>query len=611
MELLHVALAVLFVPLGIAGLLMIVAPLRRSGRAAGVLSVLGSLFALAGSLYLFAALFGASGSELDRLTTTWLPHARLGAGRLASPIELGVLLDGISVSMLVVVCFVACMVQIFSLGYMSHEPPADFGRYFTWQSLFLFAMNTLVIAPNLLQLFLGWELVGLASYLLIGFYFRKPSAARAAVKAFWMTKLADMGLIAGLIVLFRETGTFDWTVTTPAATVVTFLLFIAVMGKSAQFPLHVWLPDAMEGPTPVSALLHAATMVAAGVFLIVRADPLFAQAAFTREFMLYIGAFTALFAACIAVVQSDIKKVLAYSTCSQLGYMVAALGAGSQVAGFFHLTTHAFFKALLFLAAGSLIHAVHSNELRQMGGLFSKMKLTSICFIVGALALAGIPGLSGFFSKDLILEVVLARGAYVPLAALLVAAFLTAFYMGRVVLLALFGAPSEAAGHAHESGVSMTLPLVLLSVLALGSGYAGAQLSGLYAEPVHFHLSTIGIVATGLALTGIAVSFWMFGPAKGGAAVQAAFAPLGRVARSGAVDQLYLLGYRRGLRGLAAGAAWFDRYMIDGAINAAAYGTLELGGRLRRLQNGDVQTYLYVVAMAAVLFALAGLVGVG
>ncbi|MBI4818633.1 MAG: NADH-quinone oxidoreductase subunit L [Deltaproteobacteria bacterium] len=598
----------LLLPLAIALFLMVVAPIRRAGKPAGALSVAGALVSLGASLVLFAQALG--NHELGRQTMRWLPHSALEAGGHAkSIIEVGIHLDGLSVSMLVVVCFVAACVQIFSLGYMAHEPPADFGRYFTWQSLFLFAMNTLVIAPNLLQFFLGWELVGLASYLLIGFYYKKPSAARAALKAFWTTKFADMGLVAGLILLFLDTGSFEWTVTAPRANWVAGLLFIAVMGKSAQFPLHIWLPDAMEGPTPVSALLHAATMVAAGVFLVVRADPLYQQAPDAREIMAYIGGFTALFAACIAVVQNDIKKVLAYSTCSQLGYMVCALGAGSQIGGFFHLTTHAFFKAMLFLAAGGLIHAVHSNDIRHMGGLAKKMTLTSATFILGALALAGVPGLAGYFSKDFILEQVEHQHFYVPLAALLIAAFLTAFYMGRVVFIALFGEPSEHARHAHESGISMTLPLVMLAVPAAVSGYFVTTLTGLYAEPQALHfVSTIGGVASALALSGIGLSYFMFGAPKGGAGLRAAFAPLGRIAASGAVDRFWLMAYRKGLNTVAHAIGWFDRYIVDGLVNVVGYMTLSLGARLRPLQTGNIQDYLYAIVAAAALMGLYGAV---
>ena len=604
------ALFATFLPLATSLLLVVVPWLRRSGKPAGWLSVFSAGLALLASLKLFVDQLGAGAATLDRVTAQWLPHNALGTGPLSrAVIEVGVQLDGISVPMLVVVCLVAFCVQVFSLGYMADEPDHDFGRYFTWQSLFLFAMNTLVIAPNLLQVFLGWELVGLASYLLIGYYWKKPSAARAALKAFWVTKFADMGLIGGLIVLFLNAGSFEWTVTTAAAGTVTLLLFIAVMGKSAQFPLHIWLPDAMEGPTPVSALLHAATMVAAGVYLVVRCWPLFAQpaSANTLTFMAYVGSFTALFAAIVAVVQNDIKKVLAYSTCSQLGYMVAALGAGSQVGGFFHLTTHAFFKALLFLAAGGLIHAVHSNDIRQMGGLWGKQRWTSLAFIVGALALAGFPGLAGFFSKDLILEEVLDKGLWAPFGALLLAAFLTAFYMGRVMMVALFGeAKSEAAKHAHESPASMLVPLGILAALAVVAGYFGATLSGLYGEAAHFHLSAAGLAATAVGLAGLGLAYWMFGAAQGGQALARAFAPIGRVAASGSVDAFFTWGYRRVLENISAFVAWFDRYVVDGLINVVAYGTLELGEDLKPLQTGKVQDYVYAIVAAMVAMGLYG-----
>lgn len=600
------ALIATFLPLGTALLLVLVSPLRRTGLVAGLISVASALATLTSAIMLLVPRLQGTAAPFKE-TLRWLPHSSLDAvAHARGAIELGLQVDGISSTMLVVVAVVATCVQIFSLGYMAEEPKADFGRYFTWQSLFLFAMNSLVLAPNLLQLFLGWELVGLVSYLLIGYWWKKPSAARAALKAFWITKFADMGLVGGLIVLFLSTGTFDWGVTTAAAGTITLLLFIAVMGKSAQFPLHIWLPDAMEGPTPVSALLHAATMVAAGVFLVVRAFPLFEQAHSTLTFMTYIGSFTALFAAVVAVVQTDIKKVLAYSTCSQLGYMVAALGVGSQVGGFFHLTTHAFFKALLFLSAGSFIHAVHSNELSHMGGLWSKMKVTSSAFILGALALAGFPGLAGFFSKDLILEHVLEHGQYAPLAALLTAAFLTAFYMGRVVFVAIFGKPSEHAHHAHESGPSMLIPLVVLMVPSAVAGYFGATLSGLYGAPAHFHLSAIGVVATALGLAGIGMAYWMFGAPQGGKALQDAFAPLGRLARSGAVNGFFAWSYRSVMTKVAEGIGWFDRYVIDGAMNGIAYGTLEAGARLRPLQTGRVQDYVYVVVAAMIALGLYG-----
>lgn len=592
----------LFLPLIIAAVLVAIGPLRRTGMPAAFISVAGALFNLTAAVALFNHWLGDV--EAVRHVVPWLVHGAKDGTSTA--IELGLHLDGVSVSMFLVVAVVAAMVQVFSLGYMHDEPKAGIGRYFTWQSLFLFSMNSLVLAPNLLQLFLGWELVGLCSYLLIGFWYKKPSAAKAALKAFWVTKFADMGLLLGLIVLFVSTGTFDWTVTTVAATTVTLLFFFAVMGKSAQFPMHIWLPNAMEGPTPVSALLHAATMVAAGVFLVVRAWPLFGQAPDTLTVMLWVGAFTAVFAAVIAVVQTDIKRVLAFSTCSQLGYMVAGLGAGGQVAGYFHLTTHAFFKALLFLAAGGLIHAVHSNEIKHMGGLLKKMPITGWTFIIGALALAGFPGFSGFFSKDLVLEQLVHAGAWIPLAFLLVGAFLTAFYMGRVVFIALLGEPSEHAAHAHESGPTMTLPLLILAVPALAAGYFGGDLAAMYGGTYAFHVSPVGITATVLGVAGIGLSWVMFGPKQGAQGLRTAFAPVGTLARSGLIDTAWAKGYGVVLMSMGRAIAWFDRYVIDALMNLIGYVFLAAGDRLRKVQTGNVQHYVYAVAVGLLLVGAYG-----
>ena len=586
----------LFTPLGMAALIGLIPPLRRTGRPAAFLSVAAALVALAGAVVI---LLGGAAALNPGVHAAW---GWLSAGPATA---IGIHLDGTSAWMLLVVTLVATCVQIYSLGYLHDEPPAALGRYFTYQSLFLFAMNTLVLAPNLLQAFLGWELVGLVSYLLIGFYFRKPSAAKAAVKAFWVTKFADLGFLIGLVTLYAKTGGFEWTAVTPAAGFVTLMLFVAVMGKSAQFPLHIWLPDAMEGPTPVSALLHAATMVAAGVFLIVRAEPLFAQAPMTREIMAYVGGFTALFAACIAVVQTDIKKVLAYSTCSQLGYMVTALGSGDTFAGYFHLSTHAFFKALLFLAAGSLIHAVNSNELKDMGGLFKKMPFSGTVFIVGAVALAGVPPFAGFFSKDLILEAVYHHKLYIPLAALAIAAFLTAFYMTRTVMMALFGTPSHAAEHAHEPGVDMKLPLAVLAILAVVAGFGGGWLGGLTGHEYAFHFTPVGGGGTAIGLLGIATGYWMFGPSLGGAGVKRGFAPVGEFIRFGLMDRLSTVGYGVMLA-LAALVAWFDRYVIDGLMNWLGWLFLAGGRRLRTVQTGNVQDYVYAVALGIVVLGAWG-----
>jgi NADH-quinone oxidoreductase subunit L len=461
----------------------------------------------------------------------------------------------------------------------------------------------------MLQLFAGWELVGLTSYLLIGFYFQKPSAAKASVKAIWVTKFADIGLLLGLICLFAVTGGFEWTATLSKgwATAITLLMFLAVVGKSAQFPLHIWLPNAMEGPTPVSALLHAATMVAAGVYLVVRADPLFAQAPTTQLVMAWIGGFTALFAAVIATVQTDIKRVLAYSTCSQLGYMVCALGAGASMAGYFHLTTHAFFKALLFLAAGSMIHAVHSNEMSAMGGLGRRMKATSTVFIVGALALAGIPGFAGFFSKDLILEAVHEAGMFVPWLMLIAAAFLTAFYMGRAVFLSIFGPFSPTSEGAHESGFSMTGPLWLLAAGAVGIGYFGSDFAALAGGTYHFHLGMSGILGTTCALIGLLLSWLIYGSHRLSPQAFRFVAPIAWLARSGLVDRFFEFAYRRGALVLADAVGFFDRYVIDGVMNWIGWSTITSGRWLRRIQTGNVRDYVYAVVAGAVVIVFWGL----
>ena len=590
------ALIALFLPLGTAALLGLAVPLRKTGVPAAVISIISAFIALGSALALLAT--GDALKTPTRAVVGWLTAGNATA--------VGLQIDGTSAWMLVVVTLVAACVQLYSLEYLHDEPAPALGRYFTYQSMFLFAMNTLVLAPNLMQAFLGWELVGLCSYLLIGFYFRKPSAARAAVKAFWITKFADLGFLIGLVTLYTKTGAFEWTAVTPVAGFVTLMLFFAVMGKSAQFPLHIWLPDAMEGPTPVSALLHAATMVAAGVFLIVRCEPLFAQAEMTREVMAWVGAFTALFAACVAVVQTDIKKVLAYSTCSQLGYMVASLGAGDTFAGYFHLSTHAFFKALLFLGAGSLIHAVHSNELKDMGGLMKKMPFTGAIFITGSLALAGIPPFAGFFSKDLILEALEHHHLYVPLGALAIAAFLTAFYMGRTVLLALFGTPSHAAEHAHEPGLPMKLPLAILAVLAASSGFFGGYLAELTGHEYHFEFTPVGGAGTALGLAGFITAVWMFGKAQGGVAIKRAFTPVGVFIRFGLMDRLGRVAYGVMLAGGAI-IAWFDRYVIDGVMNWSGYVLLVGSQRLRAVQTGNVQDYVYAVALGLVVLSAWGI----
>lgn len=590
------AIVATFAPAIAALLLLVVFPLRHKGAPAAWICLLGSVVSLGAALKLLVDRLGGAGDT--RFTTPWI----MENGRAMA--EMGVLIDGVSLPMLVIVGVVALCVQLFSVAYMHDEEPRAFGRYFTLHALFLFSMNVVVIAPNLLQLFAGWELVGLTSYLLIGFYFAKPSAAKAAVKAFWMTKLADMGFLFGLLILYVNTGGFEWTAqaSTFVATWVTAMLFLAVVGKSAQFPLHIWLPDAMEGPTPVSALLHAATMVAAGVFLVVRADPLFALAPGTREVMLWIGSITALFAACLALVQSDIKKVLAYSTASQLGYMVAALGAGNAFAGFFHLGTHAFFKALLFLAAGSVIHAVHSNSLSDMGGLRKKLPLTTAAFGIGALSLAGFPGFAGFFSKDLVLSSLEGKANWIPWTMLMASAFLTAFYMGRVLIKAFGGELSEKGAHAHEGGAAMTGPLVILAIPALLSGFLGGWIGTQmhHEHELHF-LALTPVVASSMSLIGLVAAWFVF--RNGG---KAPTAVLERLDAFSLVDKTWATAYSVGLLGVSSIAGWVDRYLVDGLMNFSAWGTLEGGESARKLQTGRVRDYALMVVAGIVVLALIG-----
>ncbi len=593
------AFVALFAPAVAALVLAAVPALRRRGAPASWVTLTASLLATAAAVTLLVTQLREGGSHV--WMASWLQINGVGVG------DFGVRLDGVSATMLLVVCVVATCVQVFSLGYMHDEAPPAFGRYFAYHALFLFSMNLLVLAPDLLQLFAGWELVGATSYLLIGFYYQKPSAGQAALKAFWITKLADMGFLMALMVLYKTTGTFRWdaAVTAATATTVSGLLFFAVVGKSAQFPLHIWLPDAMEGPTPVSALLHAATMVAAGVFLIVRANPLFEHAPHTRDVMLLVGSGTALFAACLALVQTDIKKVLAYSTCSQLGYMVAALGAGSVFGGFFHLATHAFFKALLFLAAGSVIHAVHSNELADMGGLRRRMPVTATTFIIGAMSLAGIPGLAGFFSKDLVLASVEGRYGWVPFGALMATAFLTAFYMGRVVFLAFFGEARGHAGHAHESGGSLLVPLLVLTVPSVALGWVAAPLAHLSGATYELHLvGVVPILASSLGLGGFALAWVVYGR---GTLVVSALAPLERLVATRAVNRVYEVGYRRVLLVVADVLGWIDRYLIDGLMNFLGWSAVAGGRALRRVQTGNAQDYVFAVVLGAIALAAWGL----
>jgi len=609
--------ATLILPVIAFLLLALVPPLRRRGRLAGIVSLVFSVIGL--STTWIGWLHSGLDYEPIRLLVSWLPSYR---GPLAS---IGVLIDPASTTMLLLVALVSCLVQAYSLGYLHDEPGPSLGRYYAYQSLFAFSMMGLVLAPNLLQLFICWELVGLCSYLLIGFWYRKPEAARAAVKAFWTTKAGDVGLLIGIVLLWRQTGTLELVdlrqmaesgLIAPAGlAIITFCIYLGAAGKSAQFPFHIWLPDAMAGPTPVSALIHAATMVTAGVYLLFRTEWLFALTPNVLALVGWIGAGTALMAAVLACVQTDIKKVLAYSTVSQLGYMMTAIGAGFANAGFFHLLTHGVFKALLFLGAGAVIHAVGTNDIFKMGGLARRMPQTAVVFVIGTLSLAGIPAFAGFLSKEEILGAVWAGGLAVPFLMLLVAAFLTAFYMFRVVFLTFFGTPADHHGesHAHDGPVIMSGPLWILAALSMVIGVyftlhhpapefaPAAHRGGLPSIPVGVPegpawLSPLAII---VASSGILLSWLTYGRrAISADALAAAFGPIRRAALARFwVDDAIVGIYNGGLLAGSRVIGWIDRYIVDGVLNVISAWVVMAGDRLRRVQTGLVQDYMFSVAL--------------
>jgi NADH-quinone oxidoreductase subunit L len=620
-------------------ILAIVAPFRRSGRPAAFTSIIFAAGSLAAAI---GAWRGHAEGQVTRLAWEWLPSNGVSIATV------GVLADGDSTLMLILVALVAFLVQLYSLEYLHDEPPAALGRYYTYHSLFAFSMMGVVLAPNLLQLFISWELVGLCSFLLIGFWYQKPEAARAAVKAFWTTKAGDVGLLIGIILLWRVTGTFDLgelrtlvtngTIPVEGLSLITFCIYLGAVGKSAQFPLHTWLPDAMEGPTPVSALIHAATMVTAGVYLLHRTVFLFPPD--VLMVVAWIGAFTALLAAVLACVQDDIKRVLAYSTVSQLGYMMAAIGAGFSAAGFFHLITHGLFKALLFLGAGAVIHAVHSNDLPHMGGLAKKMPQTALVFVIGTLSLAGIPLFGGFLSKEEILGATLTGNQIGPFVLLMIVAFLTAFYMFRVVFLAFYATPA-ATGHyvnagpgtvvsglsrthdgppegghyaaPHDPPAVMMLPLWVLAALSLAVGVystvvgrvlqfgPGAESAAEHVAPAWLTPAAVGVAIAGIALAWLVYQRRTINAGK----LAAAFGPI----RTAALHKFWIDDIYEGILALALLAfsriiGWLDRYLVDGVLNVVSAWTVSTGGLLRTVQTGRAQDYVYGVAVGLLILLL-------
>jgi NADH-quinone oxidoreductase subunit L len=554
-------------------------------------------------------------------------------------IDLGIVLDPISVMMLFIISFISAMVNIYSYQYMHGEE--RFRMYYAYLSLFTFSMLGLVVAVNIFQMYIFWELVGVSSFLLIGFYFTKASAIAAAKKAFIVTRFADLGFLIGILMLSYGAKTLDFFVLierltqTDSPYLATFLsssfiglsalswalllVFIGGAGKSAMFPLHIWLPDAMEGPTPVSALIHAATMVVAGVFLVARLFPIFAiSAPDALQIIAYIGAFTALFAAIIACTQTDIKRVLAYSTISQIAFMMFALGVaqwGAEknegfTASMFHLFTHAFFKALLFLGAGAIIHAVHSNEMKDMGGLRKSMPITHITFLLACLAIAGIPPFAGFFSKEAILSAAFHGNALVFYVALLTSG-ITSFYMFRLYFR-IFWNTESTDHHNHEKGLwAMNIPLLILTV---GAVFAGLIPFGSYVsangEMVHlpFHL-TFSIAPVFMGITGIVIA-WVLYKKQNNIADQLS-KNLGSTYQWAYnkfyIDEVYLFVTKKVLFNLIGRpAAWIDRNIVDGFMNGSATLTATVSENIKGIQNGRLQTYTMfflggVLVLAAVL----------
>ncbi|WP_078378634.1 NADH-quinone oxidoreductase subunit L [Sutcliffiella halmapala] len=534
--------------------------------------------------------------------------------------------------MLVVVSLVSLLVHIYSKGYMKSDE--RFHIFYAYLGLFTFAMLALVISPNLLQLYIFWELVGVGSFLLIGFYFFKEDAKAAAKKAFIMTRIGDVGLFIGIILLFWQVGSFEYDVIFAAVdegvisagmlTLIAILIFIGAMGKSGQFPLHSWLPDAMEGPTPVSALIHAATMVAAGVYLVASLFPLFNASEAALMTVAIVGAFTAIFAASIGLVQKDIKRILAYSTVSQLGFMMLALGSAGYVAGVFHLTTHAFFKALLFLAAGSVIHAVHNQNIDEMGGLWRKMRTTGILFLIGTLAITGVPFFSGFFSKEEILIAAWVNGNPFLFALALIAAFFTAFYMFRLFFLVFTGEPRGDQRHVHESSSLMTLPMIVLGVLAVVAGYMNTPWFGHFLGdwltegtemygPSHIEgPAWIMVAAILVSAAGIGIAYLIYFRRSIERETFSTGAPhlYGILRNKYFVDEFYKMTFVYGSRVISLFLKYIEEFLVHGTMKGVAYATQTIGRLGAKMQNGQTQVYGAVaflgLAILMIIFAFTG-----
>ena len=617
-------------------------------------SVIGLSFLT--SILIFFELIGKPPSErlFEKVIFDWVVSGSFQT-------VIGYQIDPLSILMALVVTGVSFFIHIYSVGYMHDDP--GYTRYFTYLNLFVFMMLNLILANNFLLMFVGWEGVGLCSYLLIGFWYEKDSAANAGKKAFVVNRVGDFGFILGIFLLFINFGTLDFTdifgslqknpqlLDTNTVTIITILLFIGACGKSAQIPIYVWLPDAMEGPTPVSSLIHAATMVTAGVYMVARCNVLYSMAPISMAIVAVVGVATAIYTASIGFCQNDIKKVLAYSTISQLGYMFLGVGVGAFSAGIFHLMTHAFFKGLLFLGAGSVMHALSGElDMRKMGALRKKIPYTFWTFFIATLAIAGIPGLSGFFSKDEILWQAFSssHGHILLWAVAAIAAGMTAFYMFRALFMTFFGesrVDHDVAHHIHESPKIMTVPLMVLAVLSVIGGYIGiphvlgganhiheflAPVLGGGAEPAKAHagISIISqawasggeagghsaalellmmVISVVIALIGIGTAylFYVKNPALPKMLAERWKGLYKLVFNKYYVDELYEILFINSLKNLGTGL-WkgFDEFVIDGSINGVAYLIGWISGGLRKIQTGVVQNYAFSIILGGVVLVV-------
>ncbi len=581
----------------------------------------GAVFA---SFVVSAMIFmGRLGHESQAVTVTLFDW--ISAGTLS--IKMSFLVDNLSAIFLMVITGVGTLIHLYSTGYM-HEDDG-FRRFFAYLNLFVFFMLLLVLGDNYMVMFIGWEGVGLCSYLLIGFWFKNIDYSSAAKKAFIMNRIGDLGLLLGVLMIFTTVGSVTYSevfanagkFTVPVVTAATILLFIGAMGKSAQIPLYTWLPDAMAGPTPVSALIHAATMVTAGIYMVARSSALYTLAPISMDVVAWTGVLTALFAATIGFAQTDIKKVLAYSTVSQLGFMFAALGVGAFSAGVFHVVTHAFFKALLFLGAGSVIHAMHhEQDIRSMGGLKSKLPITHATFLLGYLAIIGFPFFSGYFSKD---EIIIQALANKPLIGylLILAAFMTAFYMSRVYFLTFWGkfrGTHEQEHHLHESPLTMTIPLMVLAALSVVGGFllhgymehdlvAAVKASAAIEE---HHLHTLHNIMYGVTAAVLAIAAYAYVRYVSQNTIPSADAEMQgfekTVYNKYYVDEFYESAVTKPLNQISAFfSTWIENNVIDRLVNGVGEGVNTLSRQLRQLQTGN--TGFYIVSMVVgmiVMFAL-------